>query len=211
MHEKDFSNTIEWYNNNAEEYSKKLTTATSAEAVAEFIAAVQTVGSEILDAGCGDGRYTAELARQGADVVGLDLSAGLLDVAKKNAPEVKFVQGDFTKLPFEKESFAGVWAHASLVHLPTPELVKQSLQEFNRVLKPDGGLHIKVKKQTGPNETEVVSDSLSEHDRFFRYYTEDGLKVLLEEAGFTVEELYREGDAHGRLEVSWLVILARKN
>lgn len=49
MHEKDFSNMIEWYNNNAEEYSKKLTTATSAEAVAEFITAVQTVGSEILE------------------------------------------------------------------------------------------------------------------------------------------------------------------
>jgi len=83
----------------------------------------------------------------GADVVGVDISEGLLEVARSANPDIEFVHANFTKLPFPNTAFDGVWSHASLVHLETLAEVKQSLAEFNRVLKPKGYLYVYVKQQ----------------------------------------------------------------
>lgn len=203
------SKTAAFYDTNARRYSESLKTATRPEAITEFLTSLKAKGP-ILDAGCGDGRYTAEFAKQGAEVTGLDLSAGMLEVARDKFPEIDFIQGDITRLPFDDASFAGIWAHASLVHLETIGQVQATLAEFSRVLMLGGGLHIKVKTQTGENETEVVSDTLSQADRFFRYYTEPQLRELLEAVGFTVTEAFNEEDGHGRSEVKWMVVHAMK-
>ena len=99
--------------------------------------------------------------------IGIDLSKSLIEIARNKHPDIEFRQGNILNLPFEDESFDGVWTHASLVHLETTEEVVRALREFNRVLKPGGVMHVFVKQQLGNEKTSVVSDTLSGHERFF--------------------------------------------
>jgi ubiquinone/menaquinone biosynthesis C-methylase UbiE len=210
---KGFEDTIGWYDKNAEKYANSTEQHASPEQIKEFVDSLPS-NAKVLDAGCGGGRDTKLLQEAGTNTTGLDLSSGLINEAKKRHPEINFVQGSFLELPFDDSSFDGVWAHASLLHLEKVEDVKKALSEFNRVLNPNGVLHILVKAQTGDEKTAVVSDSLSGHDRFFQYFTQEELQRLLQEQGFesTKIEQYKETDKspQGRPEVEWILSLSKK-
>lgn len=92
-------------------------------------------GGRIADLGCGPGHIAAFLADLGAEVVGLDLSEGMVSVARERAPTARFVQGDLRHLPFDQASLAGVIAFYSLIHL-APEDVPRAVREIARVLRP---------------------------------------------------------------------------
>jgi ubiquinone/menaquinone biosynthesis C-methylase UbiE len=75
-------------------------------------------GSRVLELGCGAGvPSTRDLARQ-FDVVGVDISAVQVELARQNVPEAEFIQGDFTKLRFQPASFDGVVALYAISHVP---------------------------------------------------------------------------------------------
>ena len=59
---------------------------------ADFVEALHP--GSVLDAGCGTGRVAIELARRGLDVVGVDLDASMLDVARSKAPHLRWVYAD---------------------------------------------------------------------------------------------------------------------
>jgi ubiquinone/menaquinone biosynthesis C-methylase UbiE len=84
-----------------------------------------------LDVGCGTGFLTGELP--GA-VIGLDQSAQMLEVARKQVPHAKFVRGDATRLPFPDRSFERVFASTLFSHLK-PGLRLQFLAEARRVAR----------------------------------------------------------------------------
>jgi len=65
---------------------------------ATFCASLVEPGARVLDAGCGHGRVTIELARRGYDVVGLDIDDSMLDLAKRTAPDVRWVRADLAQL-----------------------------------------------------------------------------------------------------------------
>ena len=67
----------------------------------------------ILDLGCGTGQLTAEIARSGATVTGLDSSPDMLVQARKNYPDIKFVQGDAAGFHVP-ETFDAVFSNAVL-------------------------------------------------------------------------------------------------
>lgn len=48
----------------------------------------------VLDAGCGTGRVAIELSRRGHDVVGIDMDPGMLEAARRKAPELRWIEGD---------------------------------------------------------------------------------------------------------------------
>jgi len=206
----DFKKTIEWYNQNADEYAINSSKISHIDTVKEFLSKLPK-NPEVLEAGCGDGRDANDLQLEGAEVTGVDLSSGLLEVARRKYPSVNFIECDIRELPFENASFGAVWAHASLVHFDTVDEVKTAMSEFCRVLKPRGLLYILVKKQTGAEETAVVVDSLSNHERFFRYFTEEGLISLIKNIGFTIDSIEEKNDKHGRDEVIWLKVFAYKS
>lgn len=212
MRVKGFKDTINWYDENAEKYAKSTRDLASIEFIERFVTLVEF--GKVLDAGCGSGRDTYLLQEQGLKPVGLDLSKGLLDQARKQFPECEFIHGSFLNLPFSDESFMGVWAHASLLHLETVEDVSTALLEFFRVLKNGGVFHALVKAQTGDNKTELTKDTLSGHDRFFQYFTVSELAELIQDAGFELIEIdqHREIDKNpkGRPEVEWIVVFAKK-
>ena len=168
----------------------------------------------MLDAGCGAGRDTNLLSQKGLRVTGLDISKRLLDFARKQYPLLSFVEGDMRQLPFSTSKFDGIWAHTSLLHLETVKDVRKAFSELARVVRQGGILHVLVKAQKGKEKTAVATDTLSQHDRFFQYFTKEEIQSYLEENGFTVIKIeqYREVDRvpYGRPEVELILALARK-
>jgi ubiquinone/menaquinone biosynthesis C-methylase UbiE len=100
-------------------------------------------GLRILDLGCGKGRFAACLRRGGAEVIGLDRSAGMLAGAAGSG--VPCVLGSARRLPFAPARFDAVIAVEVFEHLTAIDAV---LTEVRRVLKPGGVLAI-VDKNAG--------------------------------------------------------------
>lgn len=93
-----------------------------------------------LDSGTGSGALAFALASHVREVVGVDLVPELLEQARKRAeriPNVSFVEGDATKLPFEYGSFDLAGSLRTLHHIPRPEL---AVAELARVTRPGGRL-----------------------------------------------------------------------
>ena len=209
MKVKGFQDTIDWYTKNAKVYADAGYAKPPYDLIDKFSRLLPHTPT-ILDVGCGAGRDTGLLAKKRAIATGLDLSKGLLKEAKKRNPELTFIYGNFLDLPFEDNSFDGIWAHAALVHLETIPEVRKSFREFHRVLKDKGILHIYVKLQRGKEKTKIVKDTLSNHERFFRYYTEEEIREYLDELHFTIIDFSIRKDGHDRAEVTWICIFAKK-
>lgn len=96
----------------------------------------------ILEVGSGLGVLTSEVARRfpGANVTGIEVSESQLARAKEHSlPNLQFVQGDATQLPFDEAEFDVVYCRWVLEHLTDPSA---ALTEILRVLKPGGRLFI---------------------------------------------------------------------
>ncbi len=210
---KGLKDTIDWYDEHADQYAQ----ASAANLNMAHINAFSDLlprNAMVLDVGCGAGRDVGPLGRKGLDVVGLDLSEGLLKVAKREFPDIDFIEGTMLNLPFKDAQFDGVWSNASLLHLETTNDVKLALSEMHRTLKADGILFALVKAQTGAGKTAVVSDKLSGHDRFFQYFSVSELRQLLVDGQFQLIDMHEysevEANPQGRPEVKLIWCLARK-
>jgi SAM-dependent methyltransferase len=91
-----------------------------------------------LDVGCGTGTLAARLAAAGYEAVGVDPSAGMLEVLKRRRNGVRAVQGSGVALPFEEDSFDLVLSVGVLHHVASPRDVRRTLSEMVRVAKPSG-------------------------------------------------------------------------
>ncbi|MEV0004607.1 class I SAM-dependent methyltransferase [Micromonospora sp. NPDC050980] len=101
-------------------------------------------GRPVLEVGCGTGRVTAHLHHLGLDIAGVDLSPGMVAVARRTYPELRFEVGSMTELAAPDASLAGLVAWYSLIHLP-PELLPGVFAGFRRALAPGGHLLLAVK------------------------------------------------------------------
>lgn len=93
----------------------------------------------VADVGCGPGRITGHLHHLGLDAFGIDLSPGMLAVARQALPELRFVEGSMAGLDLPDASLGGLVAWYSLIHIP-PTDVPAVLTELCRVLAPGGQL-----------------------------------------------------------------------
>lgn len=106
--------------------------------LALFAELVRAAGNgPVADVGCGPGRLTAHLNGIGLDAFGIDLSPGMIDVARRDHPDLRFEVGSMTRLDLADDSLTGVLAWFSLIHVPDDE-VPTVLGEFHRVLRPGG-------------------------------------------------------------------------
>lgn len=206
-----FKKTIDWYEQNAEDYAGKIENSLETALLNRFVSKLKK-GAVVLDAGCAGGRDCRIFKDKDLAPIGLDISRQLVKLAAKKNPDIEFKQGSFLSLPFTDNSFDGIWAHASLLHLEKITEVKKSLEEFCRVLKQGGVAHIFVKQQLGNKKTENISHTYSgEFKRFFRFFTKQEIETLLKEAGFRIIDIqdnYTSPD--GRKEIKWIVVLAQK-
>lgn len=95
--------------------------------------------ARVLDAGCGPGDPVLAALNAESDAVGLDISRTQLDLAARNAPGAGLAQGGLGRLPFADDSFDGIVALWSLIHVPLGDHT-DVLAEFARVLRPGGTL-----------------------------------------------------------------------
>lgn len=127
----------------------------------EFLLGRITKGERVLDMGCGTGRFTVPMARKGAQVTGLDLSQGMLDVASRKLAEqglhADMHQGDMADLPFDDGTFDTVTSMLALMHVPLADR-SAVFREVSRVLKPGGRMLLCVKNS--------VFERLFKGDRF---------------------------------------------
>jgi demethylmenaquinone methyltransferase/2-methoxy-6-polyprenyl-1,4-benzoquinol methylase len=93
----------------------------------------------VLDACCGTGDLAVAAARAGGRVTGLDFSEAMLERARRKAPELEWVQGDVTQLPFEDQTFDAATIGFGIRNVPD---LQQGLIELRRVLRPGGRLAV---------------------------------------------------------------------
>ena len=100
-------------------------------------------GKLVLDTGCGSGRYAEIAAKNGAEVIGIDLSDSV-DAARKNLRQwsnVHLIQADLFSLPFAPETFDFIYSFGVLHHTPD---CAAAFRQLPRLLKPGGKLSIFV-------------------------------------------------------------------
>ncbi|MFI6325704.1 class I SAM-dependent DNA methyltransferase [Nonomuraea sp. NPDC050556] len=95
----------------------------------------------VADVGCGPGYATAFLRDLGVDAFGMDLSPGMVELARAAYPDLRFEPGSMEAVDVEDGALAGVLARYSIIHTP-PEEVPAAFAEFARVLAPGGHLLI---------------------------------------------------------------------
>ncbi len=135
-------NTIRHYDQNAEDYHRHVTNPQDGTyhafyekpAIRRELPSLQNL--DVISIGCGSGVDARWLADNGAKtVVGVDISTGLLEIARRENPDIEFIQMDMEELGFAAESFD--LAYSSLAIHYVDDWTK-SLKEARRILRPGG-------------------------------------------------------------------------
>jgi len=204
------------YDTIADRYAEVWFGRPSTELAEAFLAHLPS-GARILDAGCGPGQYTRHFWRRGRPAVGIDISHATVTGARTRCGLPLFARMSMHALGFRARSFAGVWACASVQHVPRPS-VGRVLEEFHRVLEPDGFLFVNVPLGTGASvEFSAEFGAAGGYGRLFERYPDPAAFFdLLRSSGFEVvssreetvhsEVLAREAPVPAR----WLNVIARK-
>jgi SAM-dependent methyltransferase len=152
-----------------------------------------SAGMSVLDVCCGPGTLAEAACRRRADVVGLDISGELLELARRNVPDGTFYEGNAEDLPFDEESFDAVIAGYGLMHVARPDAV---LREMLRVLRPAGHLAVTVWAKPEPgNGFGILFGAIRQHadldvdiphgPDFFQMGDRDQMAAVLSEVGVT--------------------------
>lgn len=117
----------------------------------------ERVGTGVVaDVGCGPGRVASLLAARGIEVVGVDLSPAMVDVARASHPTIRFEEGRLDHLPFEAGSLAGAVCWYSIIHT-APVRLGEVFSELERVVAPGG--HLLLGFQAGDGSGVARSDA----------------------------------------------------
>ena len=105
-------------------------------------------GMAVLELGCGAGYFTKELARSGAEIVAIDVSPELLEIARSNCsvPNVQYQIENAYQLSYEDAAFDSVVGSSVLHHLE----IGKALRDIYRVLKPAGTIYFTEPNMLNP-------------------------------------------------------------
>jgi len=159
-------------------------------------------GAQLLDLGCGPGQDSRFLRRKGYRVVGIDLTWAFLMTARGRSPRLPLVYGDMRTLPFCTQVFDGIWAAASLIHVPKRSatvLVRRLLS----LTKASGWLAMTVMhgKESG------IPDSQWIPGRFLAKWHKPELADMVRKAGW--ENVHIQRVYNQERKGQWLNLLAQ--
>lgn len=160
-------------------------------------------GAAVLDLGSGAGQDVRHLRRKGYRVVGLDLTWPLLAYARRRSRRAALVQADMRYPPFRTGVFDGIWAAASLIHLPKP-VVRSTLRTLRELVLPGGMLAATFVhgRSSGFLRAGWIPG------RFFSRWHKAALESAVRRAGWTIMRL--ETVANRERKGRWLNLLARR-
>lgn len=165
-----------------------------------FIKKYFTRGQEVLHAGCGSGQVDTDIATY-MHITALDISTTALSIYESiHKNKCKTVQGSIFNLPFENETFEGIYNLGVMEHF-TEEEIHQILLEFKRVLKPDAtmvilwpptfGLTVMVLDFAHFVLNKILRRNIKLHpDEISRVKSQAHVKNIFEKAGFGLQEYY---------------------
>lgn len=157
--------TLEYYNENADKFILGTINAEMMTIQKKFISYIPQ-GGRILDLGCGSGRDSLFFKGLGYDVTAVDGSTEMCIQAEKNIGQ-PVINMTFDKLEYDSE-FDGIWACASLLHVPSGEIEKV-LKAIEKALKTGGFFYCSFKYGDYEGERE---------GRYYTDYTEKSIDSL---------------------------------
>ena len=189
---------VEYYDKNADSFFAGSINADMAEDRRGFLEYVPS-GGKILDAGCGSGRDSKAFLDAGYEVVAFDASEEM----RRRASE--YIGREVLNLRFEDMSFDnefdGIWASASLLHVPMDEL-PEVMRRINRALKPGGAIYASFKYGEG---------TTARGERVFSDFNEKSIVPLFEDAGFEIVSNDVGPDSRpGRETEMWVSVIGVK-
>jgi SAM-dependent methyltransferase len=150
-----------------------------------FAASVREVGP-VCEIGCGPGHVARYLHERGVQVCGIDLSSEMVERARRLSPEIDFRQGDMLALEAGDETWAGIVAFYSLIHIPR-EQMPRAMGELRRVLRPGGRLLVAFHL----GDQTIHLDDWWGHTVSIEFYffRTDEMTDFLRAAGFEIDEV----------------------
>jgi 2-polyprenyl-3-methyl-5-hydroxy-6-metoxy-1,4-benzoquinol methylase len=191
--------SVEFYERNAEDFFRRSVAADMAQGWRAFTDLLKP-GSRVLDAGCGSGRDTLALSRMGFEVTAMEASPRLAELARAHTGRPVHIL-TFDRVAW-REAFEGVWACASLLHVPRVEL-PGAIQRLRDALVPGGVLWMSFKYGTIERQTA---------GRHFTDLDETGATALLETAGgLTLISMEVTQDVRAdHVGERWLTVICRR-
>ena len=191
--------TLNYYNENAQSFADGTVSVEFTEMQDRFLEKLDP-GAYILDFGCGAGRDTKYFLSQGYRVDAIDGSEQLCQIASDHTG-IKVRQMLFQELEVN-EKYDGIWACASILHLPKKEL-KEVLKKMLIALKIDGWIYTSFKY----GEYEGIRNG-----RYFTDFTIDTFTDFVQGIqNMRIEEHWITGDVRpGRGEEKWLNLILQK-
>jgi ubiquinone/menaquinone biosynthesis C-methylase UbiE len=149
---------------------------------------VELVGAGVIaDVGCGPGHVTRFLASGGADVLGVDLSPAMIDIARERAPELAFTVGSMLELPVRDGAWAAAVVLYSIIHLDDDER-RRAFHELARAIRPNGRMLVSFHVDTAEvraGEVAHVTEFLGRPVTLDGYFLDPGeVEGALADAGF---------------------------
>lgn len=189
--------TLNYYNQNADAFIQNTIAVNFNETQDRFLSKLSQI-SHILDFGCGSGRDTKYFLEAGMEVTAIDGSKELCKAASEYTG-IHVKQLLFQDLS-DVNTYDGIWACASILHLPKNEL-KSVFQKMVTALKSDGIIYTSFKYGTA----EGVRNG-----RYFTDFTEDTFKAFIDDIkGVTIEECWITEDVRPDRNEKWLNLILR--
>jgi SAM-dependent methyltransferase len=167
-----------------------------------LVAAMPRNPGRILDFGCGPGRDMAAFQAEGHEVVGLDATPAFVKMAQDFG---EVWQQNFLNLDLPAEYFDGVFANASLLHVPQAEMLRV-LQDLCQTLVPGGALAMSLARGAGEGFVDRLIGQ-----RYTSYWEYEAIAPLLEQAGFTIDHHYYRPPGLPQAMQSWVAIVAKRS
>ena len=195
----DIDKTLKYYNKNVQSFASGTVSVKFTEVQDKFLEKLNP-DAYILDFGCGAGRDTKYFLSRGYQIDAIDGSEQLCRIASKYTG-IKVRQMLFQELD-EKEKYDGIWACASILHLPKKQL-REVLENMYAALKSEGWIYTSFKYGEFEGER---------NGRYFTDFTTDTFKDFIHDMhGLKIEEQWITGDVRpGRGEEKWLNLLLQK-
>ncbi|SDB53994.1 bifunctional 2-polyprenyl-6-hydroxyphenol methylase/3-demethylubiquinol 3-O-methyltransferase UbiG [Butyrivibrio sp. INlla16] len=189
---------VEYYNNNADSFFQGSVNADMSGVRNSFLSYIPD-GGKILDAGCGSGRDSKAFTDAGYEVVSFDASEEMCKRASEYIGQ-KVLNMRFEDMEFSDE-FDGIWACASLLHVPI-EVLSDVMNKMHKALKSSGYIYASFKYGEGIK---------LRGDRRFCDFSESSVIPVFEDAGFEiVSNIVGTDSRPGREEEKWVNVIGKR-